>query len=127
MITTPSATATVANSRVPSWYGQRIGREQRSWLSSTGDVDLLAGRTFPTSFADFDAAREHAAKASAKAGAVAIMWHGERFFITRAYNAELERGRFVLGQTQAERVGQRYTHLHRQLLALVDESMVHWR
>lgn len=96
----------------PSWYGRRVGREERSWLSRTGDVELFAGNTFPTGFATASAALEHAMAAArdrasgsvlvfdAGAAAAREAADGARWFLARCYNVEHEAGTgLVLGRS----------------------------
>lgn len=116
---------------LPSWYGQHVGREQRNWLSKTGDVDLLAGNTFGNSYSSYRSAEIRAREASADGqGAVLIMSpsghdvHAGRFYLARAYNAEYvkDKGLWV-GRSQidgTEKLGSWHPEAH----ALVSGDIV---
>jgi hypothetical protein len=108
---------------LPSWYGGRLGLEHRGWLSLTGDVDLVAGHTFFNSYRSLEKARAHAESATqAQTGAVAIMHHGSRFFLTRLYNAEWSwRHGMQLQQANLE-TGKlhRIENVHPELVGIVD-------
>jgi hypothetical protein len=72
----------------PNWYGTPLVREDRSWFSATGDRDVLAGKTFPTTYATYmDAA--HAAQRASEGprGAVMVMRpeSAGRYYLVRAY------------------------------------------
>lgn len=117
----------------PQWYGQALAKQERSWFSRTGDVQLYAGNTFPTSFSRFADAVEHARAASTgEKGAVFVMrprhvgddsgahHHRHPFFLTRSYNAEYTRDKgLYVGQTQLD--GQeRLSDWHPTVEAVVD-------
>ena len=116
----------------PSWYGDRVGREERSWFSKTGDVELFAGNTFATSFSRIDAAVRHARTASdGEAGAVFVMrvvdpkTHDARYWLTRAYNAEQVHGAgLVVGQTQLDGREKGFSNFHPEVAALADAKFV---
>lgn len=112
----------------PSWYGDRIGREERSWLSRTGDVELLAGNTFGRSFHSFCDATARAREASADGqGAVAIFSpsghdvHAGRFYLARVYNAEHLRGQgLIIGRSHFDGDEKGFSNWHPELHAVVD-------
>lgn len=108
---------------LPSWYGGHLGLEHRGWLSLTGNVDLVAGHTFFDSYRSLDAARHHAEGATqAQTGAVAIMHHDDRYFLTRLYNAEWSwRHGIQLRQSNLEFGKLRpLENLHPELVGIVD-------
>lgn len=108
---------------LPSLYGQPLGREERSWRTRTGDVDLLAGRTFPTTFRSIDAALKHAREASAgDRGAVFILHPNHRgpYLLARSYNAEHHVGRgYVIEQSSFDG-SEKFSGFHDAVTAIVD-------
>jgi hypothetical protein len=73
----------------PTWYGKEIAREDRPWYTATGDVKLVAGRTFPEAFPTFKEAFLHSKERSqAEDGAVAVLEDNGQFYLSRLYNAE---------------------------------------
>ena len=121
----PPAHGTTPTLGLPSWYGSKIGREERSIFSKTGDVELFAGHTFPISYPTFGGAIDRAQSASADAaGAVAILNHGGRFFLTRSYNAEPTKQGLYGGQTDLGKPNKGFSNLHPELVALVDGDRI---
>lgn len=86
----------------PSWYGTRIATQDRPWRTPTGDVEMFAGATFPTSFAtakDAFARARAVSQASEGAGAIAVMEKDNRFWLSRSYNAEFVDGSLKMVRT----------------------------
>lgn len=117
---------------MPSWYGAKLGREERSWLSKTGDVELLAGNTFGVPYPTFGAAVDRARSASAEgAGAVFVMRpaprdaHAGEFWLTRSYNAEYteDRGLYV-GRSHFDGSEKGFSNFHPEVTAVVDGDFV---
>lgn len=115
----------------PSWYGDKVGREERSWLSRTGDVELFAGNTFGVPHATLGDAIDRGREASqGKLGAVFVMRpasddaHAGSYWLTRGYNAEHVKGRgLYVGQTHFDG-SEKLTNLHRELFAVVDGDVL---
>ncbi len=106
----------------PSWYGTSLAREHRSWLSRTGDVDLLAGRTFPTGARSLGQAIDQAREATAESvGALAILQHRDQFHVARLYNAEWVPGQgLMILRSDLDGVERRIDSLNPSLRAIVD-------
>lgn len=119
---------------LPSWYGDHVGREERSWLSRTGDVDLLAGNTFRRTYHAFDEAVARARTASEDGqGAVAIFSpsghdvHAGRFYLARLYNAEhLPGAGLIIGRSHFDGSEKGFSGWHPEVHAVVDgERLLH--
>lgn len=116
---------------LPSWYGQKVGREERSWLSKTGDVELFIGNTFGISYGSYKAAVAKAVEASPPGeGAVLVMSpvghdvHAGRFYLARPYNAEYKVGTgLVVGRTHVDGA-EKYSNWHPEVHAVVDGNVV---
>lgn len=115
----------------PSWYGTAMAREERSWLSATGDVELFAGNTFATGFSRLSDAEQHARAASDGArGAVLVMEvrdpkdHRATYWLARSYNAESQAGTgLVVGQTHLDTAPAHCTQWHPEVRALIDGNV----
>ena len=108
-----------------TWFQQPLALEDRPALSGTGDVWLYAGKRFPTTFRNLDAAIGHAREASdAEAGAVAVLERHGRFHLSRAYNGEMDwKGSWELVQSDLADGGRPLSRFHPDLRALVDDGV----